>query len=86
MFKLANIEQLPIFITNLQTLILGKHEGTKIPQELDYVISPSSEAEVAERRLPIIPQAAKKGWLVGLLSKEHISRHPLLYKVFAYTV
>ena len=75
MFKLANIEQMPMFIANLQNLILGKHEGTKTPQESDYVIYPSSEAEVAERKLPIIPPTSKKGWLVVFISKRTLIRH-----------
>ena len=52
---------MPTFVGNLQTLILNKHEGTKIPQESEYVINQSSETEVVERKLPVIPPASKKG-------------------------
>ena len=61
-FKLANVDLLPTFITNLQNLILAKHEGTKASQEPDYLISfETGDAEVAEKQLPVTPPAAKKG-------------------------
>ena len=68
MFKLANIEQMPMFVANLQVLILNKHEGKKIPQEEHYLIHPSSDPG-------IIPPTSKKGWLVVLISKRVLSRH-----------
>ena len=68
MFKLANIEQMPMFIANLQNLILNKHEGKKIPQEENYLIHPSSDPG-------IIPPTSKKGWLVVFISKRTLIRH-----------
>ena len=57
MFKLANIDQMSMFVANLQVLILKKHAGKKIPQEDHYDITFSSDPG-------FVPPPSKTGWLV----------------------
>ena len=68
MFKLANIEQMPMFVANLQVLIMKKHAGKKIPQEDHYNITFLSDPG-------FVPPPSKTGWLVVNKNKVLIRHH-----------
>ena len=57
MFKWANIDQMSMFVANLQVLILKKHAGKKIQQRDHYDITFSSDPGFE-------PPPSKTGWLV----------------------
>ena len=57
MFRWANIDQMSMFISNLQVMILKKHAGKKIPQKDHYDITFSSDPG-------FVPPPSKTGWLV----------------------
>ena len=57
MFRWANIDQMSMFISNLQGMILKKHVGRKIPQKEHYDITFSSDPG-------FVPPPSKTGWSV----------------------
>ena len=68
MFRWANIDQMSMFISNLQVMILKKHAGKKIPQRDHYDITFSSDPG-------FVPPPSKTGWLVVNKNKVLIRHH-----------
>ena len=52
-FKFVNVEQLTVFLTSLQNLLLSKHEAVKeaLPAEFFISFGDKLSEEVSERKL-----------------------------------
>ena len=77
MFRWANIDQMSMFISNLQGMILKKHVGRKIPQKEHYDITFSSDPG-------FVPPPSKTGWLVVNKYKVLISDNFNHFNQFRY--